>query len=197
MAHLFSLFTWELSFGQTIGDKIEVLLGTFQGENLGESFGNLMGTHMEQKGKIAKNSSSLYLSKRKKTGPLMSPCWAFHWLHGTFIFETVCHHFWNGMTTSPKKKKHKNPSAPSCPKIKKPDPSLVYAEPFIFHLSYSPLDDVPPKFIFFYNERIWLAHHWIKLRQWRLPKIEGSILKYRVPPLWLTSSQTFNIMNLQ
>jgi hypothetical protein len=63
-----------LSFGQTIGDKIEVLLGTFQGENLGESFGNLMGTHMEQKGKIAKNSSSLYLSKRKKTGPLMSPC---------------------------------------------------------------------------------------------------------------------------
>jgi hypothetical protein len=53
------------------------------------------------------------------------------------------------MTTSLKQKEHKNPSAPSCPKIKKPDPSLVYAEPFIFHLSYSPLDEVPPKLIFF------------------------------------------------
>jgi hypothetical protein len=55
-----------LSFGQTIGDKIEVLLGTFQGENLGESLGNLMGTHMEQKRKIAKNSSTPTSQKEKK-----------------------------------------------------------------------------------------------------------------------------------
>jgi hypothetical protein len=24
------------------------------------------------------------------------------------------------------------------------------------------------------------------MKLWRLPKIEGSILKYRIPPLWLT-----------
>jgi hypothetical protein len=34
------------------------------------------------------------------------------------------------------------------------------------------------------------------MKLWRLPKIEGSILKYRIPPLWLTyigerSSTTF------
>jgi hypothetical protein len=58
-----------LSFGQTIGDKIEVLLGTFQGENLGESFGNLMGTHMEQKRKVAKNSSTPTSQKEKNWTP--------------------------------------------------------------------------------------------------------------------------------
>jgi hypothetical protein len=32
-----------------------------------------------------------------------------------------------------------------------------------------------------------LAHHFKKqLKLWRLPKIKGSILKYRVPPLWPT-----------
>jgi hypothetical protein len=34
-------------------------------------------------------------------------------------------------------------------KLKKLDPSLAYAEPFIFHLSYSTLDEVPTKFNFF------------------------------------------------
>jgi len=29
-----------------------------------------------------------------------------------------------------------------------------------------------------------LAHHSILLKLWRLPKIEDSILKYRVPPFW-------------
>jgi hypothetical protein len=32
-----------------------------------------------------------------------------------------------------------------------------------------------------------LAHHSKKKKLQRLPKIEGSILKYRVPPLWPTS----------
>jgi hypothetical protein len=31
-----------------------------------------------------------------------------------------------------------------------------------------------------------LAHHSKNLKLWRLPKIEGSILKYIVPPLWPT-----------
>ncbi len=33
-------------------------------------------------------------------------------------------------------------------------------------------------------EKISLAHHSKKLKLWRLPKLEGSILKCRVPPLW-------------
>jgi len=31
-----------------------------------------------------------------------------------------------------------------------------------------------------------LTHHSNKKKLWRLPKIPGSILKYRVPPLWPT-----------
>jgi hypothetical protein len=31
-----------------------------------------------------------------------------------------------------------------------------------------------------------LAHQSEKKKLWRLPKVEGSILKYRVPPLWPT-----------
>jgi hypothetical protein len=42
--HLFSLYTWELNFGQTKWDKIEVLLGTFYGTTweLGEPQKNMM-----------------------------------------------------------------------------------------------------------------------------------------------------------
>jgi hypothetical protein len=40
--------------------------------------------------------------------------------------------------------------------------------------------------ILFCNEPIWLAHHSTKLKLWRLPRIKGYILKYRVPPLWPT-----------
>jgi hypothetical protein len=36
------------------------------------------------------------------------------------------------------------------------------------------------------NEPIWLANHSKRLKLWRLLEIEGSILKYRVPPLWPT-----------
>ncbi len=54
------------------------------------------------------------------------------------------------------------------------------------HLSNS-LDEVPPRFNFCCcNEPIWLAHHSKKLKLWSLPKKEGSILKYRVPPIWPT-----------
>jgi hypothetical protein len=58
-----------LSFGQTIGDKIEVLLGTFRGENLGESFGNLMGTPHGTKKENSKKFLYPYLSRRKEIGP--------------------------------------------------------------------------------------------------------------------------------
>jgi hypothetical protein len=44
MGNIFSLHTWELNFGQTIRDKIEVLLGTSREIiwELEEPFGNLI-----------------------------------------------------------------------------------------------------------------------------------------------------------
>jgi hypothetical protein len=32
----------------------------------------------------------------------MSPCWAFHWLHETFVSKNVCHHFWPGLIPLPR-----------------------------------------------------------------------------------------------
>jgi len=53
MAHLFSLYTWKLNFGQTIWDKIEVLLVLWRTSwettwQLGEPNGNMMRTQWEQ-----------------------------------------------------------------------------------------------------------------------------------------------------
>jgi hypothetical protein len=56
----------------------------------------------------------------------MSPCWAFHWLHETFICRTVCYHFLPGLMAwqhTQKRQKKKISSLPSSPKRKKPDPS--------------------------------------------------------------------------
>ncbi len=36
----------------------------------------------------------------------------------------------------------------------------------------------------FCNEPIWLAHHSKNLKLWKLPKMQVSILNYRVPSLW-------------
>ncbi len=41
-------------------------------------------------------------------------------------------------------------------------------------------------FFSFCNKPIWLAHHATKLKLWRLPEAQGSILMYRVPALSLT-----------
>jgi hypothetical protein len=60
-----------LNFGQTIWDKIEVLLGTFWGTHMGTflEIGNMLRTHWEQ-GKKNKNSPHPHpTSKRKKQGP--------------------------------------------------------------------------------------------------------------------------------
>jgi hypothetical protein len=45
---------------------------------------------------------------------------------------------------------------------------------------------LPSSFFFFFwgNKSIWLAYHSKKMKLQRLTKLEGSILKYRVPPLW-------------
>ncbi len=50
----FSLFTWELNFGQTIWAKSEVLLGTSWRTNweLGKPYGNMMIENKEEKQKI-------------------------------------------------------------------------------------------------------------------------------------------------
>jgi hypothetical protein len=57
--HLYSSYTGELNFGQTIWDKTQVLLGTSSGTHLGtlrEPFGNMLGTHWEQGEKNKKKS---------------------------------------------------------------------------------------------------------------------------------------------
>jgi hypothetical protein len=51
------------------------------------------------------------------------------------------------------------------------------------------LDEVPPKLFFFFFLGMSQFDRPIipkKMKLWRLPKIEGSILKYRIPPLWPT-----------
>jgi len=66
-----------LNFGQTIGDKTQVLFGTSSGAHLGtvweldartlrtgKPFGDMIGTHWEQGGE--KNPSPCSPSKRKK-----------------------------------------------------------------------------------------------------------------------------------
>jgi len=62
---------------------------------------------------------------------------------------------------------------------------------FIRMLPYSPLllirwSSSQVQFFLSCNEPIWLPLHSTKLKQWRLPRIKGYILKYRVPPLWPT-----------
>jgi hypothetical protein len=76
IANLFILYTWELNFGQTIWDKIEMLLGTtYLKNNLGtwgislEDDENMLGTHWEQGRKTKKKLP--HPQKEKKTGPMM------------------------------------------------------------------------------------------------------------------------------
>jgi hypothetical protein len=124
----FSLYTWELNFGQNIWDKSEVPLGTLCGTNweLEESFGNLIGTHREHDGNKGKRKNLL------PTPPLspkvFSTCWAFHWLHGTFICKNCLSPFWawaNGMAAPPKKRKKKKIfPPPSSPERENPDPLI-------------------------------------------------------------------------
>ncbi len=52
LAYYFSSYSRELNFGQTIWDKIEVLLGTWG--TSWEHDKNLLGTHWEQAGKKEK-----------------------------------------------------------------------------------------------------------------------------------------------
>jgi hypothetical protein len=84
--HLFSLYPWELNFGQTIRDKTQVLLGTSSGAHLGtvweldartlrtgKPFGDMVGTHWEQGGG-RKYPCPRSPSKRKKTATFVSAC---------------------------------------------------------------------------------------------------------------------------
>ncbi len=126
MAYLFSLCTWELNFGQTIWDKTKVIWGTFWVTTWepGEPYGNTYRAWWEQ-GKKEKRKNPpppLPSPKKKKSGPLTSPCWAFHWLHETFISKTVCHHFCRRLMAwqpTPKKKKENIPPPSPSPKRKK------------------------------------------------------------------------------
>jgi len=70
--HLFSLYTWELNFRQTIWDKAEVQIGNIVGEmhlrTLWE-LGNLMRTHWEHE-KKTENPFPPYPLLKEKTRPL-------------------------------------------------------------------------------------------------------------------------------
>jgi hypothetical protein len=74
-AYLFSLYTRELNFGQTISDKIEVLLGMHYGttweleEPQGNHVRNTLGTRKTQKKRL--------YPKKEKSMPIMSVCWDF------------------------------------------------------------------------------------------------------------------------
>jgi hypothetical protein len=93
-----------LNFGLTIWDKSEVLLGTTWELEVPfrEHIGSMMGIKEENKKFLPPS-----FPKKKKAGLLMSPCRAFHWLHGTFMSKTLCHHFWPGLMTwqHPQKRK--------------------------------------------------------------------------------------------
>jgi hypothetical protein len=76
IANLFILYTWELNFGQTIWDKIEMLLGTpYLKNNLGtwgislEDDENMFGTRKKNQ-KITPPTPTRP-PKEKKTGPMM------------------------------------------------------------------------------------------------------------------------------
>jgi hypothetical protein len=78
IADLSSLYTPELNFGQTIWDKLKVLLGTSSGatEELGEPQRNMMKTCWEHNGnKEEKQKATPPAPPTKgKTGPIMSAC---------------------------------------------------------------------------------------------------------------------------
>ncbi len=113
-AYIFSLYTWELSFGQTIWDKTQVLLGISWGMHLKtlwklgnplriwELIENMMGTHWEKGRKQKKIPVFTSLEKRKN--------WIVHecmlslpiWLHETFISKTVHPHFLPMLTAGAK-----------------------------------------------------------------------------------------------
>jgi hypothetical protein len=80
-----------------------------------------------------------------------------HWLSVFLVSKTVGHHFWPGLMAG----------------------SVIWGHG---HLSYY-LHDVHPKFNFFWQRANLIGPSLRKIKLWRLPKIEGSILKYRVPPL--------------
>jgi hypothetical protein len=76
--HLFSIYTGELNFGQTIWDKTQVLLGTYWGMHL--------GTHWEQRNKT-NNPCPPPTHKKQKTGSFMRACWAFPLAAWNFYFQ--------------------------------------------------------------------------------------------------------------
>ncbi len=94
--HLFSLYSWELNFGQTLWNKSEVLLGTSW--ELGEPYKNKMRTHWEPQ-KIKNQKSKIALTViGTNIGPLSCAYWAFSLVAWNFfILKTVCHRFWPGL----------------------------------------------------------------------------------------------------
>jgi hypothetical protein len=84
--NIFSLYTGELDFGQTIWHKTQVLiLGNASGNTLGTLWELYENTLETREKKL--NVSLSPLSKRKKLDPFMSACWAFPLDAWNFYFQ--------------------------------------------------------------------------------------------------------------
>jgi len=104
IAHLFSLYKWELNFGQTIWIK-----RSYYWEHLGERIWKQFRNWMEPRGKIIKPHGNTLRTKEKNPSP---PCrlskrkkldcsWVYAepscWLHDISLSKTVRHHFSPGL----------------------------------------------------------------------------------------------------
>jgi len=103
--YLFSLYTWELNFGQTIWDhKTQVPLGTSSGMHLGtvwELNGNMLGTHwvwgkMKKKTISSQNCLSLFLSHAKGRGRILGTKCVCVCVWCTYYISNMPKAFWSG-----------------------------------------------------------------------------------------------------
>jgi hypothetical protein len=96
-SYLFSLYTWELNFRQTVWDKSNVLLRTSWGITW-EPFGNLIRTSWEHdENTLRTPKTKKYIAHSPPKEKIITFSWVhakpFHWTHEALIFKIVCHHF--------------------------------------------------------------------------------------------------------
>ncbi len=129
------------------------------GNTLGKHIENLMGTHCVLEGNMLGTKE-----KWKKIKALWGHAEPSHWLPWNFYFQNCLSPFLAWVNTS-----------------------IINWGYLFIHISYL-LDEMPPKYFYFFSPSMsqfdWTITQ--KMKLWKLPKIEPSILKYRVPPLWLT-----------
>ncbi len=93
MAYLFSLYTWELNFGQTIWG-IEVRCYWERPKEQPGTLRNAMRTPWEHIGSEGEKNPARPPPPKEKN---WTPHESSRWLHETFLSKTACHHFWSGL----------------------------------------------------------------------------------------------------